>query len=290
MASYDNRRHFRGIIANLPKALLGVLLLIAIALSFRLFWGHLPTTFQSVSSSGMDIVEISLQVEEPQQPQQPDDSHAITKALVIASTTKDDTTWLSQISPSLNWSLHHYRVDAPLSPQLTVPALKGNEAMVYLTYIIDNYDSLPDVVLFHHGHLNAWHQRLSSLVEVTSLRAEYILQAGYASTRCLSGKENIIVLEGGQPGEWEMFPHLDRQTHLVTLLDAFLDPKEEIPPRIAAPCCAQFAVSREAIRGREREWWMALRGWLLETPLMSINSGRLMEHLWHIWFGMPAEL
>lgn len=216
----------------------------------------------------------------------------VTKALVVASTTQDDTTWLREIPPSLNWTLYHYRVDAPVAPSLSVPSTSGNEAMVYLTYIIDHYDDLADVIFFHHAHLRAWHQEFTSLDELSLLRPQHVLRTGYASTRCLSGCENIIPLAGGTPGDWADFQRLDRQTHLVTLLDAFLDPGmgESMPATLAAPCCAQFAVSRERVRRRSRDWWVGLRGWLVETPLLSINSGRLMEHLWHVWFGMPAEL
>lgn len=218
--------------------------------------------------------------------------HSISKTLVVASTTHDDTAWLAQIPPALNWTVAHYRVDAPLSPALSVPSTNGNEAMVYLTYIIDHYEILPDVIFFHHAHLKAWHQKRTSLEELAHLRPSYVLKAGYASTRCLSGCENIVKLAGGQPGAFPAFASLDRKTQLVTLLDAFLEEEkgETVPPRIAAPCCAQFAVSREAVRRREREWWVDLRAWVANTPLKSMNSGRLMEHLWHLWFGMEAEL
>ncbi|KAL1870760.1 hypothetical protein Daus18300_005080 [Diaporthe australafricana] len=216
---------------------------------------------------------------------------AISKALVVASTTKDDTAWLSEIPPSLNWTINHYRVDAPLTPRLSVPLNRGNEAMVYLTYIIDNYAALPDVIFFHHGHPRAWHQKLSSADEVARLRPEYVLKAGFASARCLDGCENVVALHGAEPAPWAAFPKLSRKEHLVTLLDAFLEParfeaERAVPAQIAAPCCAQFAVSRERVLRRSREWWVKLREWLMDSPLPSMNSGRLMEHLWHVFFGM----
>lgn len=220
---------------------------------------------------------------------------AISKALVVASTTKEDTTWLSEIPSSLNWTINHYRVDAPLSPALSVPSRKGNEAMVYLTYIIDNYDALPDVIFFHHGHPRAWHQKLSSAEEVSRLRAEYVLKAGYASARCLPGCENVVSLEGGEPASnMAALPLLSRRDRLVTLLENFLEPARfpelegTVPKQLAAPCCAQFAVSRARVLRREKEWWVKLRGWLIEAPLPSMNSGRLMEHLWHVFFGVEA--
>lgn len=270
MASYGDKPRLRGAV-HVPNLILAGLFF-NILLSLKLLLGHLPTP-QPIYH----------------------DHPPITKALVVASTTGDDTSWLSQIPPSLNWTLYHYRVDSPIAPDLlAVPSIKGNEAMVYLTYIIDHYDDLPHVIFFHHAHLTAWHQRWSSLVEITRLRADHILRARYASTRCLSGRENIVSLEGGPPGElWDASLRFNRRILLVTLLDAFLEPDKgetEVPARIAAPCCAQFAVSRDAVRRRSKAWWEALREWLMQTPLKSAQSGRLMEMLWHIWFGMPAEL
>ncbi|CAK0800502.1 unnamed protein product, partial [Prorocentrum cordatum] len=33
----------------------------------------------------------------------------------------------------------------------------GDEALAYLTHIVDNYDRLPEAVVFLHGHESAWH-------------------------------------------------------------------------------------------------------------------------------------
>ena len=33
--------------------------------------------------------------------------------------------------------------------------------MTYLTFIVQHYDNLPDVMVFLHGHSNAWHQPIS---------------------------------------------------------------------------------------------------------------------------------
>ncbi|CAN8105562.1 unnamed protein product [Discula destructiva] len=241
---------------------------------------------------------------------------SISKTLVIASTTADDTSWLSFIPPSSNWNVAHYVVDAPLSPSLSIPLpadapAAGNEALAYLTYIIDHYNSLSptDVFLFHSAPRRAWHQRLDALDELALLRPEYVLRAGYVSLRCpktsgpVQGCENIVPLKGGKLAVdfGPAFARADRKTRLVSLGDAFLSEEGEngeegqgegwvVPERIAAPCCSQFAVSGAAVRKREREWWVDLREWLRNTPVGSGNAGKLMEHLWHLWFGMEAML
>lgn len=214
-----------------------------------------------------------------------------TKALVVASTSdlsESQTDWLSQVP--VDWVVHKYVADAPTSPELSVPVNKGNEAMVYLTYIIDHYDRLPDIVFFHHAHFKAWHQSLDSLTEVTSLRTSHVARRGYVSARCLPGCENLIPLADHSVDMGNLV-YVGRDVHLTTLLDEFLDRSrgEQVPPRLAAPCCAQFAASKSAILARPKEWWVRLRQWLIDTPLDNMTSGRLFEHTWHIWLGETAE-
>lgn len=200
------------------------------------------------------------------------------KALVVASTSEqpvDEVAWLADVGA--DWHVFHYVTDAPLHPDLAVPVAKGAEAMAYLTFIVDHYERLPDVVLFRRGHRRAWHQAMDSLDEVRLLRPAYVVRAGYASTRCLAGCENVLPLAD------------QRQQQLASLLGRFLggggDDDVALPPAIAAPCCAQFAASRDAIRRRSRAWWRRLRQWLIDTPLPDRQSGRLMEQTWHIWLG-----
>lgn len=81
-----------------------------------------------------------------------------------------------------------------------------------------------------------------------------------------------------------------RDVLISSVLKAFLDPGEKLPEKIAAPCCAQFAVSREAVLRRRKETWDGLRTWLMETEVASAGAGRVLEYTWHIWFGMEPVL
>jgi Protein of unknown function (DUF3431) len=53
----------------------------------------------------------------------------VSKALVVASMEKDDTSWIQ--THLSDWIVYRYVVDTP-SAQYTVPQNKGREAMVYL--------------------------------------------------------------------------------------------------------------------------------------------------------------
>ena len=96
------------------------------------------------------------------------------KEFVVASLKEDDTSWLHEHFP--DWKANIYVVNDKAA-KLTVPINKGREAMVYLTYvalsfhllcitchfsmnnryIIDNYDMLPNVMVFIHSLRYQWH-------------------------------------------------------------------------------------------------------------------------------------
>ena len=54
---------------------------------------------------------------------------------------------------------------------------------------------------------------------------------------------------------------------------------------IANPCCAQFAVSSKQVRERSLAEYNRYYRWLMETPLPDDTSGRVLEYLWHVFFG-----
>lgn len=59
-----------------------------------------------------------------------------------------------------------------------------------------------------------------------------------------------------------------------------------VPALVGQACCAQFAVSRERVLKRPKEDYVEFRRWLLETERNNAKSGRVLEFLWHVVFGM----
>lgn len=62
------------------------------------------------------------------------------------------------------------------------------------------------------------------------------------------------------------------------------------PGQVGQACCAQFAVSREQVLKRPLGEYVGFRQWVLDTELSDEGSGRVMEFLWHVVFGMEAVL
>lgn len=163
---------------------------------------------------------------------------------------------------------------------------KGREAMTYLTYIIDHYYTLPELLVFIHSHRDgypkAWHtdvQDYSNVNSVRSLKLDFVRQNGYANLRC-----NWVP---GCPDEMQPFRHEDHRTaeHELEEVWRSMFNNTNIPEKIGAACCAQFAVSREQVLARPRTDYQRFRQWLLDTELDDEVSGRIFEYLWHIIFG-----
>lgn len=207
------------------------------------------------------------------------------KTLVIAQLKEDNTTWAT--SPEMQrhgWSVAAYVVN-DRNAELRPPKNKGHEAMVYLSYIIDNYDTLPDIAAFMHAHQFAWHNEeifdFDAVEMLSRLSLEHVVREGYFNMRC----------------EW--YPGCPSWIHVSSAIDEDRAKKEEwliarawaeifpdrpVPKVLSQPCCAQFVLSRDRIRAIPRERFIYYREWLLQTELRDAMSGRVWEYLWHVVF------
>src|SRR5436305_14960257 len=86
-------------------------------------------------------------------------SETYTRTLVMGRLKDEDVSWVDRELPGLNTSIYVVDDNDPHA-RFRVPKNKGHEAMVYLTYIIDHYDELPDTVLFFHPHKGTWHNNI----------------------------------------------------------------------------------------------------------------------------------
>ncbi|KAK4152863.1 hypothetical protein C8A00DRAFT_44159 [Chaetomidium leptoderma] len=216
--------------------------------------------------------------------------------IVVASLKREDTAWVHQYFPG--WARSIYVVDDPTA-KLTVPKNKGREAMVYLSHIVDNYDTLAETTIFVHASRFAWHNDdpdYDALPGLHNLNLDYVQASGYVNLRC------VLVL--GCPVEirphtdaatpWERGNGVARSGRALTAKEIYkqafkeLMPGVQVPQQVGVSCCSQFAVSRDAVRSRSREDYARWQKWLLDTPLEDDLSGRVFEYMWHMIFGKEA--
>lgn len=118
---------------------------------------------------------------------------------------------------------------------------------------------------------------------IRALRLDFVQQNGFANLRCLNNpgcqseiqhfrpeaeRDPLRPQEGAMPAAWN---------------DLFLN--NHVPKILAAPCCAQFAVSRTQVQQRPKAEYERFRSLLYSTPLDDPTSGRVFEYPWHVVFG-----
>lgn len=209
---------------------------------------------------------------------------AYSKMLVITRTKSEDVGWIVDAfnnSDSIGTTI--YVADDPSAP-FHPPENKGHEVMVYLTYIIDQYDSLADINIFMHAHRYAWHNNeildRDAVQMITRLSPERVQREGFTNMRCHwePGCPNWM-----HPGAVNEDNNKKEEVEFAKAWSE-LFPGDLIPQVIAQPCCAQFAVSRDRLRALPKSKYVRLRNWLLRTPLRDSISGRVWEYLWHFVF------
>ncbi|KAF2217758.1 hypothetical protein CERZMDRAFT_108411 [Cercospora zeae-maydis SCOH1-5] len=237
-------------------------------------------------------------------------------ALVVARIASEDTQWLTDLA--LHYHLCVYTADAPLdrnSRNLQVPVNRGHEGMAYLTFIIDNYENIPEAgAVFVHGSRFAWHNDSPDYDNEALLRALNLTSAlehhGYTNLRCdwsagtcsprqaqPQGSIETLLSSKLQPWSRRAISDAALPKALQLLFDGnTADNRSPALLRrsdaIRAQCCAQFAVSRSAILGHSRDEYSALRQWLLDdgaAPSDDRIAGRILSYVWHILFLGPTE-
>ncbi|EME82349.1 uncharacterized protein MYCFIDRAFT_189039 [Pseudocercospora fijiensis CIRAD86] len=201
-----------------------------------------------------------------------------------------NTAWLEATPPG--WQKLVYVVDDP-SAALKPPSNKGRESSVYLTYIIDNYEKLTGTIIFSHASRYQWHNDdplYDGLQVLRHLQLPYIQTQGYVSLRCVwtigcPAEIHPVTEALAPPPASNASSQEARAGSFYKEVFQELFPGDQVPEVVAAPCCAQFAVTAERIRTRPKSDYERYRGWLEKTPLRDSISGRIMEYSWHIIFG-----
>lgn len=224
-------------------------------------------------------------------------STGLSKVIVMGKMKFEETEWVKELS---DWQNAVYCVDLKEGEKCptgyTTKMNRAKEAMPYLTYIIDHYTELPDIMAFVHAHRSgmpaAWHNDApdhDAVIMLSQLRTETVLKRGYVNMRCID--------EVGCPAEIQPFrdpPLKEKHTEhafpyfYAQFFDASFDVMFDQIPTVATPCCGQFAVSREQVQKNPLALYKRIRTFLEETHYDDDTSGRVMEYMWHIIFGRDA--
>lgn len=180
-----------------------------------------------------------------------------------------------------------YIVDDPKAA-LHLDKNHGREAMVYLKYIIDNYDNLNDITFFWHSDLKVWHNNIllgeDSAKTINMMNRDVIMRKGYVNSRCdhWPGCPSWITFNPSA-AEHRLDHHkLSDMFSEKTFKELFPD-EEDFPRYFAETCCSQFAVSRDTIRAQPIETYKRIRDWI-DAWWSDQFTGRALEMMWQYIF------
>ncbi|MCJ1463953.1 hypothetical protein MMC07_002563 [Pseudocyphellaria aurata] len=205
-----------------------------------------------------------------------------------------------------SWQHAIYTVNPASPTTLSTPLNKGHESMAYLSYIIDHYTSLPATLAFLHSHRSgffaAWHTDTALHDNVEALRAlqlPFVQSNGYVNLRCNWNPGCLEAHRNNKHVTPDVWRDVFAGTTTFILPSNSSSPSSSSPPhsrdlsheapaQVGAACCAQFAVSRERVLQRPLSDYEKIRQWIIDTEKSDAQSGRVMEFLWHVIFGMDA--
>jgi hypothetical protein len=158
-----------------------------------------------------------------------------------------------------------------LTPQHIIPNI-GKEVSVYLKYIIENYDNLPEHVAFIHGHETSYHQchdrPLLEVIEQARINEyDFIPLNNWGKTYAFADEP------------------IDEYMKVVTMWSKFEIPYNT-PPLffiLGFPVAAQFIVARHRILRNPKSLYQKWYDKVMAND--SKYSETFFEIIWHIIFG-----
>ena len=160
-----------------------------------------------------------------------------------------------------------------------IPVNKGNEASVFLKYIIDNYENLADFTFFIHDEEYAWHHSGS----IINLFDEAVM-----SKKLYYNINDKCILGGIIHHRW----YNDILSWYNTYIEKYI-PMNTLPKQDWAEDyrgSAQFLVHKSLITNLPLEFYENLYNWIITTDMPNEKSGRFLEWTWHIFWEIYPNL
>lgn len=178
------------------------------------------------------------------------------RAIVVASLA-DDTVWLLQ-NVADACIIPYAHVDKPTRANAweSVPN-RGREASVYLRFIVDHYDNLPDATVFLHGHFSpSWHS-----TNIAEILRHLDWSQPYANLN-FNPEYSVWTTLEDEEGTGLRKLYLDVAAAWPEIFAEVTGQPAAPWPSLSTHCCAQFLLSRESILRHPREWYVRALDWL----------------------------
>ncbi|KAK6000860.1 hypothetical protein QM012_003585 [Aureobasidium pullulans] len=212
--------------------------------------------------------------------------------IVIAKTRLEDVNWLLELYQDFPFRPFIYSMESSVEPGCLAPrSRRGREIAAYLSYIIDNYDSLPGYSIFMHAKDEQWHNDVlgqKAADTIKALRFKHINVTGFTNLRCTLIPGCPLGVNPLDPTEQDIRNKDTRAFFAEIYMELFDVTREQVPKHIGNVCCAQFAVTRARILARPRLDYERMLRWADQSREDDFAVGWVFEKVWDTVFGMDA--
>ena len=167
--------------------------------------------------------------------------------------------------------------------EYNIPVNKGQEASVYLKYIIDNYEKLADFTFFIHDDERAWHHSGSIIDRFNEAKDEAVKKDKLyvnINDKCILG--SIIT------NPWYNEILVWYNTYIENYIPINSLPNKDWTKNHRGS--AQFLVHKSLITNLPLSFYEDLYNWIITTNMPNAKSSRLMEWTWHIFWVIYPNL
>jgi hypothetical protein len=176
---------------------------------------------------------------------------------------------------------------------------KANEATSYLYYIINNYENLPDNVIFIHDEDESWHHdgkitdniyKWIKYYEDNKLNY-YNFNHTKTFIKQIDMNKDVLIYDDGREIA-EIWVQVYKKFYEETLKQYNIELITKNSPSIG---CSQFIISKNAIQSNPKEMYEKIYKWLIDNTqgegngdsnnlLSGYYTGRYLEWSWHFIF------
>jgi hypothetical protein len=194
----------------------------------------------------------------------------------VTSRYNKNVDWVYKL-PNIN-KIYIYDKETPEN-EYNIPVNKGNEASVYLKYIVDNYENLADFTFFTHDDEYTWHH-FGSIIDK--------FNEAVASNKLYYNINDNCFLGSILSNSW----YDDILNWYNTYIEKYI-PMNSLPNKDWTQDqrgSAQFLVHKSLIRKLPIEFYEDLYNWIITTDMTNDKSGRFLEWTWHIFWDIYPNL
>lgn len=196
----------------------------------------------------------------------------------VVSRYKKNVDWVYKLNNITN--IFIYDKETPEN-KYNIPVNKGQEASVYLKYIVDNYDNLSEFTFFLHDDEYCWHHS-GSIIDKYNEAVEEIKKG-----KLYYNINDQNVLGSIISNKW--------YTHILSWYSEFIEkyiPINRLPKKdwtVGHRGSAQFIVHKSLITKLPKKFYEDLYNWIITTDMPNEKTSRFMEWTWHIfWVIYPS--